>query len=143
MKLKEIMTREVEVIHPNDSLQTAAQKMRDRDVGFLLVYEGNELIGVLTDRDLVVRAIADGLNAKGILGRDIMTSPLIQCFDDQTVEEAAELMHQNRVRRLVILDHGNNQVVGVVSMGDLAGILDDKTSGKVLQGVSPQVKSHS
>jgi CBS domain-containing protein len=143
MKLKEIMTREVEVIHPNDSLQTAAQKMRDRDVGFLLVYEGNELIGVLTDRDLVVRAIADGLNAKGILGRDIMTSPLIQCFDDQTAEEAAELMHQNRVRRLVILDHGNNQVVGVVSMGDLAGTLDDKTSGKVLQGVSPQVKSHS
>ena len=136
MKLREIMTREVEIIHPNDSLQSAAQKMRDRDIGFLLVYEGDELIGVLTDRDMAVRAIADGLNSKGIVGRDILTSPVIYCYDDQSATEAAELMHQNKIRRVVVLDRGSDQVVGIVSLGDLSGIVDDKISGKVLQSVS-------
>jgi CBS domain-containing protein len=136
MKVKELMTRDVEFIHPNDSLQTAAQKMRDRDVGFLPVYEGDELVGVVTDRDIVIRGIVGGMNPDAIVGREMVTSPVIHCFDDQDVEDAARLMRQNQIRRLIVLGRNNNQLVGVVSLGDLAGTVNDKTSGKVLQGIS-------
>ena len=136
MKVKDVMTRNVEVIQPNDSLQMAAQKMRDRDIGFLPVYEGDELIGVVTDRDIVIRAIAGGMNPDAILGRELVTSPFVYCFDDQDVEEAARLMRQNQIRRLVILDRNNNQLVGVVSLGDLAGTVKEKTAGQTLEGIS-------
>jgi len=135
------MTRKVEIIQPDDSLQTAARKMRDHDIGFLPVFEGDQLVGVLTDRDLVVRALANGTNSNAILGRDLMTSPVIYCFDDQDVEEAAHLMHANHIRRLVILGRRSNRMVGIVSLGDLAEIVDDKTSGKLLQSVSTAVVS--
>ncbi|HVF26563.1 MAG TPA: CBS domain-containing protein [Anaerolineales bacterium] len=135
MKLREIMTDHVEVIHPDDTLRTAAEKMRDRDIGFLPVCEGESLIGVLTDRDLITRALADGLESKAILGRDLMTSPAICCFDDQSIDEAAKLMHDNQIRRLVVLSR-DKQMVGVISLGDLAMTADDKLSGDVLQSVS-------
>jgi len=135
MKLREIMTSEVEVIHPNDTLQTAARKMHDRDIGFLPVCDGDRLIGVLTDRDLITRALAEGTESKAMLGRDLVTSPAIYCFDDQNVDEAAKLMHDNQIRRLVILNR-DKRMVGVISLGDLAMNIDDKKSGDVLQSVS-------
>jgi CBS domain-containing protein len=135
MKLNQIMTGDVEVIHPDDTLETAAQKMRDRDIGFLPVCDGDRLIGVLTDRDLITRALAEGMESKAMLGRDLVTSPAIYCFDDQSVDEAAKLMHDNQIRRLVILSR-DKRMVGVVSLGDLAMNIDDKKSGDVLQSVS-------
>ena len=135
MKLNQIMTRDVEVIHPDDTLQTAAEKMRSRDIGFLPVCDGDRLIGVLTDRDLITRAFAEGTESKAILGRDLVTSPAIYCFDDQNVDEAAKLMHDNQIRRLVVLSR-DKRTVGVVSLGDLAMNIDDKKSGDVLQSVS-------
>ena len=136
MKVSEAMTRNVEFIQPNDSMQTAAQKMRDRDIGFLPVLEGDELVGVVTDRDIAVRAIASGIHPTSILGRELATSPVVYCFEDQDVEEAAHLMRQHQIRRLVILHRNNNQLAGVLSLGDLAGIVKEKTSGKVLESVS-------
>lgn len=141
MKVKEVMTRDVEIIQPNDSLQMAAQKMRDRDIGFLPVYEGDELIGVVTDRDLAIRAVAGGMDSKAILGREIVTSPVVYCFDNQDVEEAARLMRQNQIRRLLVLDRSDNRPVGVISLGDLAGSVKETTSEKVLQSVSTPVNS--
>ena len=135
MKLREIMSDNVEVIHPGDTLQTAAEKMRDRDIGFLPVCDGERLIGVLTDRDLITRALADGLESKAMLARDLVTSPAIYCFDDQSVDEAAKLMHDNQIRRLVVLSR-DKQMVGVISLGDLAMTADDKLTGDVLQSVS-------
>jgi CBS domain-containing protein len=136
MKLSEIMTREVEIIQPDDTLHTAAQKMRDRDIGFLPVCDGENLMGVLSDRDITIRALADGMDINVMLGRDLMTAPAIYCFDDQDVTEAAKIMGDNQIRRLVILARANERVVGVVSLGDLArkGITD--ISGQVLQKVS-------
>ena len=136
MKLKEIMTRDVEVIHPEDTLQTAAKKMRDRDIGFLPVCDGDRLIGVLSDRDVIVRALADGVNSSAIVGRDLITSPAIYCFDDQSLDEAAKLMHDNQIRRLIILSRDDKRMVGVISLGDLAINVDDKLSGDVLQSIS-------
>ena len=135
MKLNQIMTRDVEVIHPDDTLESAAQKMRDRDVGFLPVCDGDRLIGVLTDRDLITRALAEGTESKALLGRDLVTSPAIYCFDDQSVDESAKLMHDNQIRRLVVLNR-DKQMVGVISLGDLAMTANDKLTGDVLQSVS-------
>ena len=140
MKLREIMTDNVEVIHPDDTLQTAAEKMRDRDIGFLPVCDGERLIGVLTDRDLITRALADGLESKAILGRDLVTSPAIYCFDDQSIDEAAKLMHDNQIRRLVVLSR-DKQMVGIISLGDLAMSASDKLTGDVLQSVSEPVSA--
>ncbi len=140
MKLREIMSDHVEVIHPDDSLQTAAEKMRDRDIGFLPVCDDERLIGVLTDRDLITRALADGLESKAILGRDLMTSPALYCFDDQSIDEAAKLMHDNQIRRLVVLSR-DKQMVGVISLGDLAMTASDKLTGDVLQSVSEPVSA--
>ena len=135
MKLKEIMSSDVKVVGVNDTLQTAARKMRESDIGFLPVIDGDQLIGVLSDRDIIVRAIAQGANPKTMLGRELATSPAIYCFEDQEIEEAAQLMHDNRIRRLVILNRGDKHVAGVVSLSDLALNADDKLTDKVLQSV--------
>lgn len=136
MKLSEIMTREVEIIQPDDPLRVAAKKMRDRDIGFLPVCDGETLLGVLSDRDITIRALADGMDVNIMLGRDLMTTPAIYCFEDQDVSEAAKIMAENQIRRLVVLSRDDKRLVGVISLGDLArnGTVD--LSGKVLQKVS-------
>jgi CBS domain-containing protein len=136
MKVSEIMTRGVEILQPDDTLFLAAQKMRDRDIGFLPVCDGESLMGVLSDRDIAIRALADGMDINVMLGRDLMTTPPIYCFDDQDITEAAKVMADNQIRRLVILSRENERVVGILSLGDLVrkGITD--LSGQVLQKVS-------
>ena len=136
MKLKEIMTKDVQVIHPDETLQAAAQKMRDQDIGFLPVCEGDRLVGVVTDRDLALRGIAAGVNSKAMLGRDLMTSPIIYCFDDQDVEEAAKLMEEHQIRRVAVLSREDKRLVGVVSLGDMANNGTKEMSAEVLQSVS-------
>jgi len=136
MKIKEIMTHTVEIIHPSDTLQNAAEKMRNHNVGFLPVYNGGELIGVLTDRDIVVRGMAKGADPRTMLSWEMITSPAIYCFEDQSVDDAIDLMHDNQIRRLVILNRTTKQLAGVISLGDLAINVDDKMSGEVLQYIS-------
>jgi len=77
--------------------------MSRHDIGFLPVLEADQLVGVITDRDLVLRGVALGLNSNAMLGRELMTSPFIYCFEDQNVKEAAKLMEENQIRRLVVL----------------------------------------
>jgi CBS domain-containing protein len=139
MKVKDIMTTGVQVIHPDDSLQTAAQKMSSHDIGFLPVLEANHLVGVITDRDLVLRAIAQGMNSDAKLGREVMTSPVINCFEDQDVQDAAKLMEESQIRRLVVLSRADGLPVGVVSLGDLALNSKPDTSAEVLQKVSEPI----
>jgi CBS domain-containing protein len=141
MKLSEIMTRDVVVLQPDDSLQSAAKKMRDRDIGFLPVCDGEDLIGVISDRDITIRALADGMDVNIMLGRDLMTSPPIYCFDDQDVSEAAQIMEENQIRRLVVMSREGNRLVGVVSLGDLARHAAADRSGQVLQKVSEPIGS--
>ena len=136
MKLKEVMSTDVEVLHPTDTPKTAAQKMRDRDIGFLPVVEAGQLLGVLTDRDLVVRLIADGVQIDSMLGRDVVTSPGIHVYEDQTVDEAAQIMRDHQIRRLVVLSRGDGNVIGVVSLGDLATNTPSEEAGDVLKSVS-------
>lgn len=136
MKLNEIMTQDVEVVHPDDTLQTAARKMRERDVGFLPVCDGERLVGALSDRDVTVRAIAEGMDPLTTRVKDVVHSRVIWCFDNQNVSEAVRKMKENQVRRLIVIHRDNKQLVGVVSLGDLANNGTEKMSSSVLQSVS-------
>ncbi len=136
MKLREIMTPQVEIVQPDDTLQFAAKKMRDRNIGFLPVCDGEKLMGVLSDRDLTIRALADGMDAGVMLARDLMTTPPIYCFEDQDVSEAGRIMAENQIRRLVVLSRDDKRLVGVISLGDIARSETNGLSGKVLQKVS-------
>ena len=136
MKLEEIMTKEVECVHPQDSLKEAARKMRVRDIGFLPVCDDDRLIGVVTDRDIVLRATAEGINPNTSIGRDLMNSPIVYCFDDQDVQEAAKLMEEHQIRRVAVVSRKNKRLVGVVSLGDIATNDTKKISAEVLQSVS-------
>ncbi len=143
MKLGEIMTPQVEVIQPDDTLQSAAKKMRDRNIGFLPVCDGETLMGVLSDRDITIRALADGMDVNVMLARDLMTAPVIYCFEDQDASEAARIMAENQIRRLVVLSRGDKRLVGVISLGDLARHETTNVSGRVLQKVSEPDTSES
>src|SRR5215211_3917695 len=136
MKISEIMTQDVIVIQPDDSLQSAAKKMRDLNIGFLPVCDGENLLGVISDRDITIRALADGMDVSIMLGRDLMTTPAIYCFDDQDSSEAANIMEENQIRRLVVLGREDKRLVGVISLGDLARNETADRSGQVLQKVS-------
>ena len=118
MKVSEIMSTPIEEIMDNDTVIRAARKMRDLDVGVLPVKsEGNVLAGILTDRDIVIRAIAEELDPEKTLVSDIMTSGVISCPADQTADDAADVMADAKVRRLVVVDEEDN-VVGIISLGD-------------------------
>jgi CBS domain-containing protein len=140
MKLKEIMSRDVEVVHPNSMLQEAAGKMKTLDVGSLPVCDNRKLVGILTDRDITVRAVAAGRDPRQTMVSDTMTPELIYCFEDQDVKEAAKMMERYQIRRLPILDR-SQQLVGIVSLGDLAIETDnERMSGEVLEEVSEPAK---
>ena len=119
MFVHEVMTRNVECIQPEAGLMQAAQKMKELDVGPLPVCEDGRLVGMVTDRDITVRATAESLPPGLGRVRDVMTPEVICCFEDQDVNEAAQLMKANQVRRIVVLDR-NKHLVGIVSLGDLA-----------------------
>jgi CBS domain-containing protein len=136
MQLMEIMTRDVEVIHPNATVEEAAEKMEALDVGPLPVCDGDRLVGMVTDRDITVRATAVGVDPGVVTVRDVMTPDVVYAFEDQDVREAARLMEQHQIRRLVVLDR-DKRLVGIVSLGDLAeDTRDEQMSGQVLKGVS-------
>jgi CBS domain-containing protein len=136
MQLKDAMTHGTEVINPEATLQEAARKMQRLDVGPLPVCDGDRLVGMLTDRDITVRAVAEGCDPTTTTVREAMTPELLYCFEDQDVQEAARLMSQYQVRRLPILNR-NKRLVGMVSLGDLAvNTGDQQQAGAVLEQVS-------
>src|SRR4051812_20949815 len=120
MRLKDVMTAGVECIKPSDTIMHAAERMRDLDVGSLPVCGDNDrLAGVITDRDITVRATASGLDPSSTRVEDAMTPQINYCFEDQDLEEAAHLMEEKQIRRLPILNR-QKRLVGIVSLGDLA-----------------------
>ncbi len=136
MLLKDIMTRDVQVIPPDAPVKVAAEKMKALYVGPLPVCDGDRLVGILTDRDIAVRAVAEGRDPKRTKVRDIMTPEVVYAFEDQDVEEAARLMRDRQLRRLVVLNR-EKRLTGIVSLGDLAVETRDKTlAGDVLEKVS-------
>jgi len=134
MQLREVMTSEVEVVRPEASITEAAQKMKDLDVGALPVCDGERLVGMVTDRDIVVNAVAEGCDASTKVA-DAMTPDVAYAFDDQDTEEAMRIMERHQIRRLPVLNR-EKRLVGIVSLGDLATKDDEARSGETLREVS-------
>ena len=143
MQLREVMTRNVEEIPPQATLRDAAQRMRSLDVGALPVCENNKLVGMITDRDITVRAVADGCDPQRSTVREAMTGQIVFCYEDEDVQRAARMMEEKQIRRLPVFDR-NQRLCGIVSLGDLATRLrNDRLSGEVLEQVSEPNVPHS
>ncbi len=136
MKVQQIMTRDVECIQPDRTLQEAASRMKALDVGALPVCGNNRLEGMITDRDIVVRAIAEGHDPRQEKVSDAMTRELACCAEDQDIEEAARLMNAKQIRRLAVIN-GNRQLVGILALADLAvGSGSPRLTGQTLERIS-------
>jgi CBS domain-containing protein len=134
MQIREIMTPGVEVIDPNTAIRDAAKRMRADNVGALPVGENDRLIGMVTDRDIVVRAVAEERLAGTTSVRDVMSEGVCYCFEDEDIERAAHVMSEHQVRRLPVLNR-NKRLVGIVALADLAQSGADAAK-TALEGVS-------
>jgi CBS domain-containing protein len=136
MLVKFIMTLDVAWIAPEPSIQEAACLMKSLHVGSIPVCRADgEIVGMLTDRDLTLRATAAGLDPVNTKVRDVMTRDVVSCYEDQDVEDAVKLMEDLKIRRLLVLDR-QNRLAGIVSIGDLAVRASETKAGEVLKEVS-------
>jgi CBS domain-containing protein len=135
MKLKDIMSTEVEIVRPDASIQEAAEKMRSLDVGALPVCDGRRLIGLITDRDITIRATAAGDDPKTTVVRDCLSSEPVYGFEDQDVEDAQTLMEQKQIRRLPVMSR-DKELVGIVALGDLAANVGAAMVGQATKAIS-------
>ena len=131
-KISEVMSTDVQTISPDASIEEAAQEMRDGDFGLLPVGEEAQLLGVITDRDIAVRAVAEGKDP-GTLVRDVMSEGVIWAHEDDSVEDAARVMSEHQIRRLPIVD-ADQRLAGIVSLGDFA--VDSSDIGPVVEALS-------
>jgi len=133
MMIGDVMTRRVETVDPMESLQAAAARMRSCGIGVLPVLEEGVAVGMLTDRDITVRATALGKDPKRTLVREIMTATVVTCRDDDPVAEAERLMEEKAVRRLVVLDSWH-RMVGIISLDDIATLPGEtRRAGEILE----------
>jgi CBS domain-containing protein len=116
--VKELMSRDVKVVSPDMTIGEAAREMRDGDFGMLPVGEDDRVIGTLSDRDIVIRAVAEGRDS-GTRVRDIMSEGVAWAYEDDSVEQAAVIMSERQVRRLPVVDR-DGRLVGIVALGDFA-----------------------
>jgi CBS domain-containing protein len=137
MNVSQVMTEEVYIASPDETVQSAAQTMADLDTGVLPVGEDDRLIGILTDRDITTRLVAAGRDPATTVIRDVMSPQMFYCFEDEDVEEAASKMSEWQLRRLPVLNR-DKRLVGIVSIGDLARGTTPEISGGALSGIADQ-----
>ena len=116
--VKELMSRDVKVISPDMTIGDAAKKMRDGDFGMMPVGENDRMIGTISDRDIAIRAVAEGKDA-GTKVRDVMSEGIAWAYEDESVEQIAKIMSERQVRRLPLVNR-DKRLVGIVALGDLA-----------------------
>ena len=119
MFVREAMTPQAEWISPDTSLVEVACRMRDHKIGCLPIGENDRLVGMITDRDLACRAVADGVDAKATRVRQVMTKGITWCYDDERVEEAVQRMEENQIHHLPVLSR-KKRMIGILSLSDLA-----------------------
>ena len=134
MNISEVMSQDVRIASPKDTLQHAAQLMRDIDAGILPVGENDRLIGMLTDRDITVRAVAEGKAPDTCQVHEVMSPDIKYVYEDESLDDAARIMGELQVRRLPVLSR-DKRLVGIVSLGDVA-LMEEDSAGKALKEVS-------
>ncbi|ATB44400.1 CBS domain-containing protein [Cystobacter fuscus] len=138
--IREVMTRDVEVIGPQDTLRDAAEKMRSLNVGALPVCAGERVVGMITDRDIVVRAIALGMDSASTSVEDAMTGNVQFCFEDDDAMGVLARMRDMQVRRIIVVNE-EERLVGIVSLGDLSQTISERRVGEALEGISEPTPS--
>lgn len=141
MKVQQAMTRAVQVARPDQSLREVAALMAEEDLGFLPVGEADRLVGTITDRDMVVRALAKGQGPDTRV-RDVMTQDVLYCFEDEDMDHVVQNMGNVQVRRLPVVDR-DKRLVGVVSLADAALKDDPEGVGIAMSGVVAPGGAHS
>lgn len=135
MKVKDIMSTKVEVLLPHYSLRTAARKMKEFNLGSMPIVENGELLGIVTDRDISVFAIAMGHGSDSTQVQKIMSKEVYICHADNDISDAAQIMEQLHIRRLVVLD-SNESMEGFISVDDIARV-SHELAGAVLEAATP------
>jgi uncharacterized protein (DUF2267 family)/CBS domain-containing protein len=141
MKVADVMTRNVQLASPNDTLGAIAKRMAKEDIGFLPVGENDHLVGSITDRDIVARAVAQGKDGQCRV-RDVMTQDVKYCFEDESIDEVIQNMGDIQVRRLPVVNR-NKRLVGIVSLADAAMKYDPAAAGAAMSGVVEPGGSHA
>jgi CBS domain-containing protein len=141
MQVRQAMSTDVKIAGPNQSIQAAAAIMAEIDAGVLPVGENDRLVGVITDRDIAVRAVAAGKDPDTPV-REVMSKEVLYCFDQDEIEDVAQNMAENKLRRLPVLD-ANKRLVGIVSLGDIALADGPSEAGEALIGISEPGGWHS
>ena len=141
MKVREAMTGDVRLASPDRSIREAAQMMADQDIGALPVGENDRLVGMITDRDIAVRAVAQGLGPDAKI-REVMSQEVMYCYDDEDLDDAAQNMGDIKVRRLPVVNR-DKRLVGILSFSDLARREDAKQLGRAIADISAPGGAHS
>jgi CBS domain-containing protein len=141
MRVSEAMTRDVHVANPDETIQQAAIAMAGLDAGVLPVGDDDRLIGMITDRDIAIRAVAEGKGPDARI-RDVMTTDVKYCFDDQEIEDVTLNMGEIQVRRMPVVDR-HKRLVGILSLWDVAVIDGDGVAGEALSLVSRPGGEHT
>lgn len=134
MKVRDLMTRDVELARPEEPIQSVAQRMARGDFGFMPVCEGKRVIGTVTDRDLAIRAVAGALGPSTPVG-EVMTRDITVCHEDEDLESILNKMSGEQIRRLPIVNEAR-ELVGVVSIGDMAAKVKERYAGEALEAIS-------
>lgn len=140
MKISDVMTRDVQIVRPDQTAREAASFMLSEDAGSMPVVEDERLIGMITDRDIAVRGVAKG-HGPDTPVRELMSSGVICARIDDSIEDVASKMAEAQVRRLPVIDD-REKLCGIVSLGDLARETDDETADQALEGVSAPGQQH-
>lgn len=135
MNVSEIMTINVEMCNVNDTISQVSKQMKQLNIGVLPVIENGQIVGVITDRDIIIRGVAQDRNTNQMTAGEAMTPNILSCSEDTDLETAARIMEENKVRRLFVED-SDGRLVGIVSLGDIAVHGDENLSGKILRDVS-------
>lgn len=135
MQAKDIMTKEVSWVNPKDSLHDAASKMKKLNVGVLPVCDGQKLVGIITDRDIVLGSTAEGNDPNTAMVSETMSSKVEYCLEDEDISEIARRMEKKKIRRLPVIGH-NKKLVGIISLGDFATRGGQKAACEILEKVS-------
>ncbi len=135
MKVKSTMHKGVEWVSPDTPVKAVASMMAEHDIGAIPIGENDRLVGMVTDRDIAVRAVADGKDISALTARDIMTKGIVWCRDSDDMTHAANIMQTKQIRRLPVIDK-NKRMVGILSLGDLSNAATERTAAAVTKAVS-------
>ena len=135
MKVKDAMHEGVTWVGPETPVRELARSMRDEGIGSIPVGENDRLIGMVTDRDIAIKAFVDGKDPASLTARDVMNGPILYCRTEEDIDDAARLMEQHQVRRLPVIDE-NKRMVGILSLGDIASASSSALTGEVTHSVA-------